>query len=329
MTVVLHTKRGSVKAPALRQGFSFVRAGLLRHARCVARAALIALCVSLLFSCASTRRAPYTFTAQEANRFIPQQIVWHPLYEGADYFCYENKAFPVRYHCIKIDLTTPNLRILTFPAHHTDFKSQRGERSPFFIGKRTGTFAKKSGADIAINSSPFAGKNGTWDLYAHLTRTRQIVGTHIVSKEAFSAPNQAYCALTFKKVPHGWEARIIDAQTEDALAEADFAFGGFWTILRDQEKRAFSFESHDSRTAAGTSADGKTLFLLVVEGERIGMSKGLSYPECADIFLALGADTAMEFDGGGSSSLFIGGKNMLAYPSVRINAASIGFSFFH
>ena len=57
------------------------------------------------------------------------------------------------------------------------------------------------------------------------------------------------------------------------------------------------------------------------------MSEGLSYPECARVLAAMGADDAMEFDGGGSSSLFIGGKNMLAYPSLRINANSIGFSF--
>ena len=309
---VLLTKR--VKTSGTRQGFYFVRALIL------------SVFILLSFSCASTRRAPYTYVAEEQAVYLPEQFNWKPVYTGVDYFCYENKAFPVRYHCVKIDLHTEGLQIIAFPADESDYKHKNGERTPFFTGKRTGSFARKSGAEIVINTSPFAGKNGKWDTYAHISSTRKIVGIHIVNGVELSPPHASYSALIFKKADDGWKAEIIDSQTSQDVEGADFAFGGFWTTLRDGEKKGKFAPIHDSRTACGITKDGSTLFLLIVEGEFLSMSEGLSYPECTDIFLAMGADDAMQFDGGGSSSLFIGGKNMLSYPSARINAGSIGFS---
>ena len=66
------------------------------------------------------------------------------------------------------------------------------------------------------------------------------------------------------------------------------------------------------------------LYLLVVEGERRFKSEGLSFSQCADIMILLGANDAMEMDGGGSSSLFINQKNVLGYPALRVNAAYMG-----
>jgi hypothetical protein len=56
------------------------------------------------------------------------------------------------------------------------------------------------------------------------------------------------------------------------------------------------------RTAAGISADGRTLLLLVVDGRQPDWSVGVTCPELADLLLAAGAATAVNLDGGGSSS---------------------------
>ena len=313
MTDVLLTKR--TQTSGTRQGFYFFTALLLTAF------------IFLLFSCASTRRAPYTYSEESKTSFIPEHFDWKPIYDGADYFCYENKAFPVRYHCVRIDLTTPGLTLHVFPDSDSDYRQKDGERTRFFKGKRTGKFAGETGADIAINTSLFAGKSGKWDTIAHVTSTRQIVGIHIVRGTRFSEPNERYAALLLNNADGRWYASILDTQAAPELATAEYALCGFWTILRDGEKVGSFLHIHDSRTACGISKDGNTLYLLIVEGEFLSMSDGLSYPECADVFLAMGADDAMQFDGGGSSSLFIGGKNMLSYPNARINAVSIGFSF--
>ena len=60
------------------------------------------------------------------------------------------------------------------------------------------------------------------------------------------------------------------------------------------------------RTAVGTTKDGHVL-LLVVDG-RQQSSVGMSLLELALLMQELGADDAMNFDGGGSSEMFVNGK---------------------
>ena len=80
----------------------------------------------------------------------------------------------------------------------------------------------------------------------------------------------------------------------------------------------------DSRSGVGLSADGKTLFILVVEGERPLQSRGLSYPQCGEIFREMGCSDALELDGGSSSELCINGKSVLSYKVITRQANSFG-----
>ena len=56
------------------------------------------------------------------------------------------------------------------------------------------------------------------------------------------------------------------------------------------------------RSAAGISADGKYLYLLVIDGRRLA-SAGSTEAETALILKQLGAWNGINFDGGGSSAL--------------------------
>ena len=60
------------------------------------------------------------------------------------------------------------------------------------------------------------------------------------------------------------------------------------------------------RTAAGITADG-TLLLLLVDG-RQRMSRGVRLEELAAIMVGIGAEEALNLDGGGSSSLVVNGR---------------------
>lgn len=59
------------------------------------------------------------------------------------------------------------------------------------------------------------------------------------------------------------------------------------------------------RTAAGVSADGRTLILLTIDGRQPGHSVGVTLPELADLLLELGAHEAVALDGGGSTSFYL------------------------
>jgi exopolysaccharide biosynthesis protein len=65
-----------------------------------------------------------------------------------------------------------------------------------------------------------------------------------------------------------------------------------------------SFRGKNPRTVAGVSEDGKTLILLVVDG-RSERSEGMTYGELAAEAVKQGAWTAVNLDGGGSSTFVV------------------------
>ncbi|MCA6096024.1 phosphodiester glycosidase family protein [Streptomyces sp. SCA3-4] len=61
------------------------------------------------------------------------------------------------------------------------------------------------------------------------------------------------------------------------------------------------------RTLAGVTDDGSLLF-VTVDGRRPGYSSGLSFRESAAVMRALGAVDALNLDGGGSTTMVVGGR---------------------
>jgi hypothetical protein len=57
------------------------------------------------------------------------------------------------------------------------------------------------------------------------------------------------------------------------------------------------------RTALGLSADGRRLWLVVVDGRQPGWSEGAGHDDLVALFQALGAAEAMSLDGGGSAAM--------------------------
>ena len=260
--------------------------------------------------------------------YIPETFDWQEVEPGVSRFDFKNSAFPVIYHAVKIDLETPGLEIVCFPDTEFAKKSADDGKMPkpyIYRGITTAHFAKKYKCSVAVNATPFAGRNGKWDLIAHVSSTRQLVGVHIDDSFEIAPPVSSYAALTLSRRENGFIAQILDSQIPEQLGNCDYAFGGFFTVLRDGVVNEKFIRNHDSRTGCGVSQNGKTLYLLVVEGEVRSKSKGLSYPQCAEVFRAMGCDDALEFDGGGSSQLCINGKSILTYSKHRVQGNSFGF----
>ena len=68
-----------------------------------------------------------------------------------------------------------------------------------------------------------------------------------------------------------------------------------------------SFFARHPRTGVGTTPDGKVL-LVVVDGRQPGYSVGMTLEEFAELFVSLGADRALNLDGGGSTTMVINGR---------------------
>jgi exopolysaccharide biosynthesis protein len=115
--------------------------------------------------------------------------------------------------------------------------------------------------------------------------------------------------------------------------ETDFIVSGgpllLWKgkRLEEPEKEAISrvfFLARHPRTAVGVRADG-TLLFVTVDGRRPEESVGMSLPELTDLMLELGCVSAINLDGGGSTTMVIEGNvvNRPSGGSARRNADAI------
>ncbi len=86
------------------------------------------------------------------------------------------------------------------------------------------------------------------------------------------------------------------------------------------------------RTAIGFKDGGKTMFLLITDGRQTQVALGTTLKQTADMLVALGADTGLNLDGGGSTTLVarpLGGdtatlRNTPSDGSQRADPAGIG-----
>ncbi|MCR5724355.1 MAG: phosphodiester glycosidase family protein [Treponema sp.] len=309
MVAHLTKERGSKKTSGIARRFYFLYA------------ALLFITLPFCFSLSSCTTTAARLTPLEQSAYIPAHFSWTKICDGIGYCYCTFPALPLRYHGVSIALD--KVVLTAYPDTATVFE-KKASVPESFPGKKTGAFAKESGATVAINTTPYAGKNGSSSLLSRLLPARTLVGTHRLRGTELGTASSRYCALVFTETEAQLTARIIDSQTEAELFCADYAFGGFWTILRNGNVREFK-PIHTSRTACGISADGTTLYLLVVEGEHPAKSIGLSFSECAEVLKAMGSQSAMEFDGGTSSELCINGKSVMSYSIRQRNGASLGF----
>lgn len=92
-------------------------------------------------------------------------------------------------------------------------------------------------------------------------------------------------------------AIVSDGQVIDGIdeVEIDTNFGNH------------SIQGAQPRTAVGV-IDENHLVFVVVDGRDTGYSRGVTLPELAEIMISLGATTAYNLDGGGSSTMYFAGE---------------------
>lgn len=65
----------------------------------------------------------------------------------------------------------------------------------------------------------------------------------------------------------------------------------------------------DPRTAVGINRSGTELIIVIIDGRQPGFSEGATLAELAQLFYDFNVSTALNLDGGGSSTLVIQGEN--------------------
>jgi exopolysaccharide biosynthesis protein len=172
----------------------------------------------------------------------------------------------------------------------------------------TDEWAKANKIDLAVNANFFAklGKGTESDLLGLSVSDGRVVSPLRVFENSpdpalvFAKDRTARIALISETdLPGVWDAV---AGIGASASERDR--GGL--LVQDGKNRGEQARVQPTvrhpRTAAGISADGHTLWLVVADGRQAGYSVGMTLPELADLMIELGADDALNLDGGGSSA---------------------------
>lgn len=175
---------------------------------------------------------------------------------------------------------------------------------------QTSDFAEKYHAIAAINGSFFNRENGRSVVY--LKEDEELVARGASGRDVYTENggigwNSDFQPLIMESPENGWEnVNISNILTAGPLLI-------FENALRDFRDDAFHQNRHP-RTAVGIT-ENNHLLLVTVDG-RSFQSYGMTIPELAQFFSELGANYAINLDGGGSSAMWIhNGVGVVNYPS--------------
>jgi hypothetical protein len=124
---------------------------------------------------------------------------------------------------------------------------------------------------------------------------------------------------TLPRIPRGETPRMIIGGWPRILRDGDNVADESATVEGTLSRNA---EVRHPRTAVGFSRDSSTLLLLTVDG-RSENSGGMTLVELANVMRELGAWQAMNFDGGGSTTMVIDGK-VVNHPSDKEGERAVG-----
>jgi hypothetical protein len=260
---------------------------------------------------ASTRPTVRALGPQSAN-----VGTWKPLFRGIAYARAETSTpRPLQVHAVRVDLQEPTIHFFVTPSN--------GNRPGDTDGRKTSTFLREFRCQVAINASPYA------PLVKAEGKPQDVHGLSISRGDRYSRPNETYAALL---ITRDNKARISKRPMN--ASQAYNAVGGFRLLLQTGKNVAQDDALHP-RSAAGICRDGRYLYLVVIDGRQPGYSEGTTTAETAEWMRMFGAYSALNLDGGGSSTLATsdgrGGARLLNRPihagipnNERVNANHLG-----
>lgn len=226
------------------------------------------------------------------------------------------EAGPIRGLIATINLADPRVDVVVTSALGSPVQGQPNAES---VLVPTDQWAREQGVELAINANYFArlgGKKINDEGDGLAKDAADIIGVSVSDGRVVSEPRQheGACdpALIITK-QHTARVERLCSVGADVLE----AVAGVGASATDPKRGSLLVENGKNlgetarvdpnlrhpRTAAGVSADGRTLVLVVIDGRQKDFSVGMTLPELADVLIENGAANAVNLDGGGSSAL--------------------------
>lgn len=203
---------------------------------------------------------------------------------------------PMMIHIVSIDLTAPNLRVFVTPGNPTPDRTET-------IAQTTAEFLREFDLQLAVNASfffPFH-EETPWDFYPHSGDRVNTIGKTIAQGNVYSSHEPGWPILCFASD----RAQIVEADcppnTTQAVAGSEILLANGRSIVADSAQPDPPY----ARTAVAIAPSGQQIWLVAIDGKQPLYSEGATLAEVAAIALDLGADRAINLDGGGSTTLAV------------------------
>ncbi len=183
------------------------------------------------------------------------------------------------------------------------------------VAQTTSQFLIGSGAELATNSGFFA------PCCTAANEGKDVIGLTVTNGRTVSPldptrPASLLISPTNQALVGTFTALPVSFAVADAVTGSDILVARGANVAPTANT---DFNNANPRTAVGVSADGRTLYLVTIDGRQPGYSTGTSLAETGDVLLALGAFDGLNLDGGGSTAMVIangaGGATLLNRPS--------------
>lgn len=222
------------------------------------------------------------------------------LFQGITYAReVRNSSRPMVAHVVTVNLRAPGISLLVTPG---DPKAERPLKA-----RTTSKFLDQFGVQIAINGDGFTPwySNNILDYYPRSGDAVEPIG--------FAASEGKVYSDNLHEQPVLYFTRNNQARFGTPPGKIINAISGNLMLVQDGKVLPSLEGTREPRTAIGLDKRGRSLIIVVVDGRQPGYSEGATLEELASILVAHGAHTAMNLDGGGSSTLVIeqGGKATL------------------
>ncbi|EDX84883.1 hypothetical protein S7335_2582 [Synechococcus sp. PCC 7335] len=259
-----------------------------------------------------------------AMRPKSEPIDSQPLFEGITYSRYiEQQPRPQLIHLLEIDLSASGIVPFVTPGiSKTSPKADRevdieATQPHETLAQKTSSFLKTHRLQLAVNANFFNPFNETtpWQYSPREGELTNLVGLAISDGQIVSPGDKNYPALCFLE----GRAEIRDEGV--CAPDTKQAVAGLRLNLENRPppdvETIYKFYPV---CVAALDAEGTTLWLLLVDGKQPLYSEGMTRPEVADFLQALGATTAVQLDGGGSTTLAIASERDVAIINSVIHA---------
>ena len=219
------------------------------------------------------------------------------LFQGVTYQRYiRDIPRPLVFHVVTIDLTAPGIDFLVTPSVPTDGYPLAANTVPGFL--------EQYETQVAINGSYFQPHevNSPLHFYPHVGNGVYSLGTAISDGERYSEAKGGWAALCIIS------NRDIQIHKNDCPPETQQAIAGDVQFVKNgQPYDGLAILKNSTelypRSAIAINADNTKLMMVAVDGRQKGYSEGLTLKELGEFVIELGADRALNLDGGGSTTL--------------------------